>query len=55
MNDQQALNDILEIVQFLKEKTVTREEAEEMNANLKNELITHIDGFIVLHQNSTLN
>ncbi len=63
MNQEQAINDILEIVGFLKDNMVTRTEFEsrldsmvskvelrQVLFEMESRLLTHIDGFIVLHQ-----
>jgi len=49
MQDQVA-QDILEIVSFLKDEMVGREELDTKLNNLKTEITTHVDSFIGLHQ-----
>lgn len=52
--DTKILNEILETVIFLKDNAVTKNELEEklsaVKTELRNEIITHVDGFITLHK-----
>lgn len=50
MNQEQTMNDILNIVEFLKERMVTRDEFQQTLLETKTEIMTHVDGFVVLHQ-----
>lgn len=50
MSQEEQIKDILEIVQFLKDEMVGRKELDEKLFVLKSELMTHMDGFIGLHQ-----
>lgn len=49
MEDKTA-KDILEIVEFLKDNMVTRGEMKDEISLAKTEIMTHMDGFIGLHQ-----
>lgn len=49
MEDKTA-KDILEIVEFLKDNMVTRDEMKDEISLAKTEIMTHMDGFIGLHQ-----
>jgi len=54
MDQEKQLQDILETVEFLRDNAVTKEyfeeKLEEKLIETKNELMTHIDTFIGLHQ-----
>ena len=50
MDQEPTLKDVLEVVEFIKDNSVFRDELEERLANQKSEIVSHIDGFIVLHQ-----
>ena len=50
MNQEQTTQEILAIVQFLKENMVSKEEFESRLTETKSEITTHIDSFVVLHQ-----
>ncbi len=41
---------MVEILQFLKEEMVTRQDLDVKLTNVKSEIMTHMDGFIGLHQ-----
>ncbi len=42
------------MVEFLKDNTVMRQEFEEKISELRNEIITHADGFVGLHKYSEI-
>ncbi|MBU4314882.1 hypothetical protein KJ673_00560 [Patescibacteria group bacterium] len=48
MEDKTA-KDILEIIEFLKDNVVTRDEMRDEINFAKTEIMTHMDGFIGLH------
>lgn len=50
MSQEQQINDILEIVSFLKDEMVGRKELDQKLDKVKSEIMTHMDGFIGLHQ-----
>lgn len=55
MDQAQALKDILETVQFLREHAASKEDLSDFATKgdlrkAKDEIMTHVDGFIVLHQ-----
>lgn len=55
MHQEQTLQDILAIVQFMKENMATKEDLEGFATSdglekIKNDLMNHMDGFIGLHQ-----
>ncbi len=50
MNQDKTLQDILEIVQFLKDNMASKQDLETRITEAKSELMTHIDSFVVLHQ-----
>ena len=47
----EALDEVLEIVRYIKDTSVTRKELHKEIRGLRNEMIDHIDGFMKLHQN----
>ena len=50
MDQESTIKNVLEVIEFIKDNSVFRDEFEERLANQKNEIVSHIDGFIVLHQ-----
>jgi hypothetical protein len=63
MGKEATINDVLEVVEFLKNNVVTKDEfhstlssvvaKDEFHATLletKSEILNHVDGFVVLHQ-----
>ncbi len=50
INQQKTLDDIFEIVTFIKDNAVTKNEFETRLTEIKTEIMTHIDSFVVLHQ-----
>lgn len=50
MSQEKKIDDMVEILQFLKEEMVTRQDLDVKLTNVKSEIMTHMDGFIGLHQ-----
>lgn len=50
MSQEQHMNDILEIVVYLKDNMISKNELDEKLFVLKSDLMSHTDGFIGLHQ-----
>lgn len=49
MGQEQAINEILEIVEFMKDNMVTREEHRGSLFEVKSEIMSHVDSFMHLH------
>ncbi|PJA45556.1 hypothetical protein CO174_02505 [Candidatus Uhrbacteria bacterium CG_4_9_14_3_um_filter_50_9] len=50
MDQERTLNDILEIVGYLKDNMVTRDEHRQSLFELRSDIMSHVDSFIGLHQ-----